>query len=55
MSDSIKKRRGSDKTVKTFIGKNKLGVPTGRTKKSGFCTYPEVKFDIARIKELGGK
>ena len=43
------------KTIMPFVEKNKLGVPTGRTEKIGFCTYPEVKFDIARIKELGGK
>ena len=43
------------KTIMPFIEKNKLGIPTGRTKESGFCTYPEVKFDIARIKELEEK
>lgn len=43
------------KTIMPFIEKNKLGVPTGRTKKSGFYTYPEVKFDIARIRELEKK
>ena len=43
------------KTIMPFIEKYKLGVPTGRTMDSGFCTYPEVKFDIERINELEKK
>lgn len=30
----------------TFIRENELGVPTGRYGHSGFCTYPEYKFDL---------
>lgn len=33
-----------------FIKKYKLGAPTGRTRQSGFCTYPAVKFDMEQLK-----
>ena len=30
-----------------FIEENKLGTPTGVYGRSGFCTYPEVRFSKA--------
>ena len=35
----------------TFIRENALGVPTGRYAYSGFCIYPEYKFDLEKLKE----
>ena len=38
--------------IMRFIEDNKIGVPTGKTARSGFCTYPEVKFNLERIREI---
>ena len=35
----------------TFIRENKLGTPTGRYGRSGFCTYPEYRFDLEKLRE----
>lgn len=35
--------------VLEFIKNNRLGLPTGKTRKSGFVTYPVVKFDMERL------
>ncbi|MBR1741554.1 MAG: DUF4313 domain-containing protein [Lachnospiraceae bacterium] len=35
-----------------FIKEYSLGEPTGRTRKSGFCTYPLVRFDMEKLKEF---
>ena len=34
-----------------FIEQEKLGKRTGRTGRSGYCTYPVVKFDMKKVKE----
>lgn len=34
-----------------FIEQEGLGKRTGRTGKSGYCTYPVVKFDMEKVKE----
>ena len=36
-----------------FIKEYKLGTPTGRTRRSGFCEYPAVKFDALQLKLYG--
>lgn len=35
-----------------WLTENELGELTGRTAGSGFCVYPEFRFDIKRIIEL---
>ena len=35
-----------------WIVKNGLGKPTGRTAPSGYCEYPEVRFDLDKIENL---
>ena len=32
-----------------FIEENKLGVPTDRIGQSGFCFYPQYKFDLSKL------
>ena len=39
--------------VEKFIEDNRLGKPTGRTKVSGFCTYPLYEFDLFRLMAHG--
>ena len=34
-----------------FIEKEGLGKRTGRTGRRGYCTYPVVKFDMAKVRE----
>lgn len=36
-----------------FIEKEGLGKRTGRTGRSGYCTYPVVKFDMEQLREHG--
>ncbi len=36
-----------------FIKEYKLGTPTGRSRHSGFCEYPAVKFDALQLKLYG--
>lgn len=36
-----------------FIEQEGLGKRTGRIGRSGYCTYPVVKFDIQKIRALG--
>lgn len=36
-----------------LIEEYKLGNPTGKTRLSGYCTYPAVQFDSKRLAELG--
>lgn len=33
-----------------FISDNKLGRPTGITGTSGYCTYPQYRFDMEKLK-----
>lgn len=33
-----------------FIADNKLGRPTGITGTSGYCTYPQYRFDMEKLK-----
>ena len=33
-----------------FIADNKLGKPTGITGTSGYCTYPQYRFDMEKLK-----
>lgn len=40
---------GSD--ILTWIVRNGLAVPTGRTAESGFCSYPEYRFRAAALEE----
>lgn len=35
--------------AETFIEKNGLGEPTDRIGQSGFCFYPQYKFDLSKI------
>lgn len=35
-----------------LIDEYKMGKPTGKVGKSGFCEYPVYKFDLTKIKEL---
>ena len=39
-----------EKIIKWLVDNN-LGKPTGRYGKSGFCTYPEVKFNMDEVKK----
>lgn len=34
-----------------FIEENCLGEKTGRSRESGYCTYPVVKFDAGQLKK----
>lgn len=34
-----------------FIQEYQLGEITGRTRQSGYCTYPSVKFNIDKLKQ----
>ena len=38
--------------ILSWIEKNRLGSPTGRTEQSGFVAYPEYRFNPERLKEL---
>lgn len=38
-----------------FITDNELGVPTGRYGHSGFCKYPEYKFDLSKLRQEDSK
>lgn len=35
-----------------FIRDNQLGVPTHEVARSGYCMYPEYKFDLEKLKEV---
>ena len=37
--------------AEAFIAKYQLGHPTGRTRRSGFCEYPEYEFDMKKIEQ----
>ena len=34
-----------------FINTYQLGVPTGRTCRSGYCSYPEYRFDVDKLNQ----
>jgi hypothetical protein len=38
--------------AEAFIAEHHLGKPTGRTRRSGFCVYPEYEFDMKRIEKF---
>ena len=40
-------------TILEWISVNKLGTPTGKYGKSGFCVYPEVKFNMDEVRKHG--
>lgn len=37
--------------IEKWIIMNKLGVPTGRVYRSGFCIYPEYEFDMDEVQK----
>ena len=37
--------------AEAFIAEHHLGKPTGRTRRSGFCVYPEYEFDMKKIEQ----
>ena len=39
-----------EKIIK-WIEDNNLGAPTGRYARSGFCAYPEVRFNLDEVKK----
>lgn len=40
--------------IMNWLIEKRLGKPTGNWGHSGFCSYPEFKFDIDRLYELAG-
>ena len=38
------------KYAEKFLQENKIAQPTGRYAISGFCTYPEYRFDMTKLK-----
>ena len=38
------------KYAENFLQENKIAQPTGRYTMSGFCTYPEYRFDMSKLK-----
>ena len=39
------------KYAEKFLQDNKIAQPTGRYAMSGFCTYPEYRFDMSKLKD----
>ena len=39
------------KGIEEWIDENELGEPTGRYGESGWCVYPEYRFDMDKIRE----
>lgn len=39
------------KWAENFLQENKIAHPTGRCAISGFCTYPEYRFDMSKLKD----
>lgn len=39
------------KWAEKFLQENKIAQPTGRYGMSGFCTYPEYRFDLSKLKD----
>ena len=37
--------------ITDFLVRNKIAKPTGRIGLSGFCSYPEYKFDLTKLEE----
>lgn len=35
--------------IERFLQKNQIAEPTGRYGQSGFCTYPEYRFDLSKF------
>ena len=40
------------KEILIWLKKHELAAPTGRELKSGFCTYPEYRFQEALLREI---
>jgi hypothetical protein len=38
-----------------FLVKNKIATPTGVIGFSGFCSYPEYKFDLSKLQDERGR
>lgn len=38
------------KYAEKFLQENQIAKPTGRYAMSGFCTYPEYRFDMSKLK-----
>jgi len=41
----------NQKWAEKFLQDNKIAFPTGRFAISGFCSYPEYRFDMSKLKE----
>lgn len=41
----------NDPTITTFLEQNGLAVPTGRSARSGWVTYPEYRFDMVKVQQ----
>ena len=41
----------NSRDILAWIVRNGLAKPTGRTIESGFCTYPEYRFQVSALKE----
>ena len=39
-------------SVLAWIIRNKLAVPTGKTARSGYCTYPQYRFRESALREI---
>lgn len=39
------------KWAEKFLQENQIAQPTGRFAISGFCSYPEYRFDMSKLKE----
>ena len=39
-------------SILAWIIRNKLAVPTGKTCRSGYCTYPQYKFRESALREI---
>lgn len=39
-------------SILSWIIRNKLAVPTGKTAGSGYCTYPQYKFQETALREI---
>lgn len=39
------------KWAENFLQENKIAQPTGRYGTSGFCSYPEYRFDMSKLKD----
>ena len=45
----------NDPTIGEFLEQNELAVPTGRSARSGWVTYPEYRFDMDKVRQNLGE